>query len=177
MLKKSVTYFGLPTFILFLLTIFPSTSLYAQLAETPWPMFRHDLQHTGRSPYGSIQKPIVKWTFQTQGPITCSPAIGEDGTIYFGSKDKKFYAVTRKGKLKWAFETQGEVESSPAIRKDGTILFGSWDSHLYALNPDSSIHWKYKSEGGIISSPAIAPDGTIYFGSWDKKLHAITPGR
>src|SRR3972149_1355567 len=131
MLKKSITFFALPTFILFLLTVFLSTSLYAQLAETPWPMFRHDLQRTGRSPYISVQKPVLKWTFQAQGPVTSSPAIGEDGTIYFGSTDKKFYAVTGEGGLKWVFETQGEVESSPVIRKEGTILFGSLARYLY----------------------------------------------
>ena len=149
--------FALSTFALFLpLIIFPTPTLHAQLADTPWPMFRHDMQHTGRSPYLSIQKPVLKWTFQTQGAIASSPAIGKDGTIYFGSGDKKLYAITRSGKQKWAFETQREVDSSPAIRKDGTILFGSWDSHLYALNPDGSILWKYKSDGGIISSPVIA---------------------
>ena len=83
MFKKYMKFFA-P--LIFIFTISPSTVLYAQLAETPWPMFRHDLQHTGRSPYGSIQKPIVKWTFQTQGPVTSSPAIGEDGTIYLDRK-------------------------------------------------------------------------------------------
>src|SRR5574340_858584 len=107
MLKKYATIFASLIFFLLLLSVSLSTILYAQLADTPWPMFRHDLQHTGRSPYVSIQKPILKWAFQTQGAITSSPAIGKDGTIYFGSKDKKLYALTRDGKLKWAFETQG----------------------------------------------------------------------
>src|SRR3972149_9140724 len=93
MIKNIFLLFSPPVSILFFLTLSLSAPLNAQLAETPWPMFRHDLQHTGRSQYGSIQKPIVKWTFQTQCPVTSSPAIGEDGTIYFGSKDKKFYAI------------------------------------------------------------------------------------
>src|SRR5574337_519147 len=126
MVKKYIKVFALPISFLFFLIIPLSTTLYAQLADTPWPMFRHDLQHTGRSPYVSVQKPVLKWTFQTEGPITSSPAIGDDGTIYVGSKDKKLYAINRNGNLKWTFETQGEVDSSPAIRKDGTILFGSW---------------------------------------------------
>ena len=71
--------------------LFLPAILFAQTADTPWPMFRHDLQHTGRSPYVSAQKPTIKWTFKTEGPVTTSPAIGSDGTIYFGSKDKKSY--------------------------------------------------------------------------------------
>ncbi|MEK6558689.1 MAG: PQQ-binding-like beta-propeller repeat protein, partial [Planctomycetota bacterium] len=141
MLKKYSMFFA-PLIIAFILpSIFNTTSLFAQLADSPWPMFRHDIQHTGRSPYPSVQKPAVKWIFQTDGPVTSSPAIGEDGTIYFGSKDKKLYAITRNGELKWAFETQGEVESSPAIKKDGAIFFGSWDNYLYALNSDGSVRW------------------------------------
>ena len=122
MLKKFIQYISPAAFFFCLPACYLSTTLYAQLADSPWPMFRHDLQHTGRSHSVSIQKPALKWTFQAQGPITSSPAIGEDGVIYVGSTDKKLYAITRDGRLKWAFETQGEVESSPAIRKDGTIF-------------------------------------------------------
>src|SRR5574337_1081606 len=167
MLKKYRLFFILHIFSFSLPAFYSSTNLYAQIADSPWPMFRHDLRHTGKSPSISVQKPSLKWSFQTNGPVTSSPAIGADGTIYFGSQDKKLYAITRDGKLKWTFETQGEIESSPAVRKDGTILFGSWDSHLYALKPDGTLLWKYKSEGGIISSPAIGNDNTIYVGSWD----------
>ncbi|MEM2089043.1 MAG: PQQ-binding-like beta-propeller repeat protein, partial [Thermoproteota archaeon] len=55
------------------------------LADTPWPMFMHDLQHTGRSPYLGAQTNNTRWRFQTGGWIVSSPAIGYDGTIYVGS--------------------------------------------------------------------------------------------
>ena len=61
--------------------LFLPAILFAQTADTRIPMFRHDLQHTGRSPYVSAQKPTIKWTFKTEGPVTTSPAIGSDGTI------------------------------------------------------------------------------------------------
>ena len=117
MLKKYITVFCSTDIYSFLLTISPSTVLYAQLAETPWPMFRHDLQHTGRSPYGSIQKPIVKWTFQTQGPVTSSPAIGEDGTIYFGSKDKKSTLSLEKANLSGLLKHKGRLNRHPPSEK------------------------------------------------------------
>ena len=68
-----------------------------------------------------------------------APAIAANGTIYFGSHDKNFYAVTPGGKLRWKFPTQSQVISSPAINSDGTVYFSSTDGNLYALNPDGSI--------------------------------------
>lgn len=41
------------------------------LQDSPWPMFRHDVRHTGRSEYDA-SKIIVKK----------NEAIGKDGTIY-----------------------------------------------------------------------------------------------
>ena len=36
---------------------------------------------------------VKKWEFETEGWVTSSPAIGADGTVYFGSWDGIFYAV------------------------------------------------------------------------------------
>ncbi len=36
------------------LFIFPA---YSQLADTPWPMFRHDTMHTGLSEYAGSSSP------------------------------------------------------------------------------------------------------------------------
>ena len=63
------------------------------LADSPWPMFRHDPQHTGRSPYSGPTTPELRWSYTTGAMIESSPAIGADGTIYVGSSDSKLYAV------------------------------------------------------------------------------------
>ena len=41
----------------------------AQLADSAWPMFCHDAQHTGRSPYSGPEMPELKWRYATGGPI------------------------------------------------------------------------------------------------------------
>jgi len=46
------------------------------LAETAWPMFHHDLQHTGRSVYEGPMQPGLKWRYETGGMVISSPAIG-----------------------------------------------------------------------------------------------------
>src|SRR5436190_8307003 len=41
------------------------------------------------------------WPFPTGNEVNSSPAIGVDGTIYFGSSDGRLYAVQTNGTPKW----------------------------------------------------------------------------
>ena len=146
------------------------------LANTPWPMFHYDLQHTGRSPYAGPSAPALKWSYATGASIYSSPAIGADGAIYVGSEDNKLYALNPNGALKWTYATGGLVQSSPAIGADGAIYVGSYDGKLYALNTNGTLRWTYATGSHIDwSSPAIGADGTIYVGSNDTKLYALNP--
>jgi hypothetical protein len=78
--KKPVVSFGiLVTSMCILLLVLPAS---AQLADTLWPMFHHDLNHTRRSPYLGAPTGVEKWNFTSGGEILSSPAIGSDGTIY-----------------------------------------------------------------------------------------------
>ncbi len=65
----------------------------AQLTNAPWPMFHHDLNHTGRSPYTGPGEVNVKWSYSTGNWVESSPAVASDGTIYIGSDDGKLYAL------------------------------------------------------------------------------------
>jgi len=116
-----------------------------------------------------------KWEFALDDVVFSSPALAEDGTVYFGSEDHRLYALGPKGKKKWTFTTGGRVTSSPAIGRDGTVYVGSGDKKLYAVSADGKKEWAFKTGDRIISSPAIASDGTIYIGSDDHKLYAIDP--
>jgi outer membrane protein assembly factor BamB len=116
-----------------------------------------------------------KWNYTTGSLIFSAPAIGNDGTLYFGSNDGNLYALNSNGILKWAYTTAGSIYSYPAIGSDGTIYFGSIDNKLYALNPNGTKKWSYTTGNNIYSSPAIGSDGTIYIGSVDNKLYAINP--
>jgi len=116
----------------------------------------------------------LKWKYDVEEIYThSSPAIGSDGTIYFGGWDK-LYALNPNGTKKWEFITDSDIESSPSIGLDGTIYFGCWDK-LYALNPNGTKKWEFITGDDIESSPAIGSDGTIYFGSWDQNFYALNP--
>lgn len=65
--------------------------------------------------------------------VSSSPAIGRDGTLYFGSNNKNVYAVNPDGTFKWEYNTGNIVESSPGIGPDGTLYVGGWGSKVFAL--------------------------------------------
>lgn len=70
----------------------------AQLASSPWPMFHHDLAHTGVSEYNTNgNNGALEWKFSTGGAVYSSPAIAADGTIYIGSNDGNVYAINPDG--------------------------------------------------------------------------------
>jgi outer membrane protein assembly factor BamB len=187
--------------------------------DSAWPMYCHDTQHTGRSPYSTADNlGIEKWRFRTNGwavssPVIdnqgiiyigaselyavypngtvkwiydidgwiewCCPAIDENGTLYVGTVSSiasYLYAIhSNNGSLKWKYNTGDHIYSSPAIGEDGTIYFGCEDYNIYALYQNGTLRWKYKTGSFVQSSPAIGDDGTIYCGSHDGNLYALYP--
>jgi outer membrane protein assembly factor BamB len=125
----------------------------------------------------------IRWSYTTGGLVLSSAAVGADGTLYFGSQDRRLYAI-RPGatpgttSLKWSFLTGDWVDAAPAVATDGTVYAASWDGKLYALRDDQSRVtklWEYTLGAYAFSSPAIGASGTIYVGSGDSNLYAINP--
>lgn len=142
---------------------------FNSLSEGPWPSFGRDQKNTGLSPYESGHVDgSIDWIHESGDWIWSSPAIGSNGTLYFGSNDNNLYAVdTEDGSEEWVFKAAGEIYSSPAISDDGTIYFGSSDNNLYALDPNGTEKWRFSTSGRVHSSPTIDDEGNIYFASYD----------
>ena len=121
-----------------------------------------------------------KWKYRASALIWSTPAIAEDGTIYFGTWGSipYFNAVTPNGKQKWLFAA-GAASYSPAIAPDGTIYVGteniSGKGPVYALTPNGTQKWVYITGYTVMGCPAIGNDGTIYIGSGDYYLYALYP--
>ncbi|MFC1932660.1 PQQ-binding-like beta-propeller repeat protein [Chloroflexota bacterium] len=138
-----------------------------------WAMFRHDLGHSGTTDSsGALPKGTIQWVFSTGALIHSSPAVA-DGTIYFGSRDYKLYALdAATGAKLWEHKAGSWVESSPAI-VNGVVYFGSNDGNLYALDAYSGEKlWDFKTPYPVVSSPAVA-DGIVYFGADDYYIYAL----
>ncbi len=54
-----------------------------------WPMFRHDLNHTGYSTSTAPNTNETPWTFTTGGGVFSSPAV-VGGLVYVGSDEIMF---------------------------------------------------------------------------------------
>jgi outer membrane protein assembly factor BamB len=158
------------------------------VAPTAWPKYRHDLQQTGRSPFGTnAGAGVQQWKFMTGGAVRSSAAIGEGGVLYVGSEDGTLYAINSDGTQRWKASTGGPVPSSPAVRGDGMVFVGSYDGSLYAVQADGTIQWKLPLLGviagihgltkglPIVSSPTIGAGDVVYIGSQDTDLFAVNP--
>ncbi len=125
------------------------------------------------------------WQAATADAVTCSPAVGPDGTVYVGSNDNSLYAFDTGGNLKWSHAAGGAFDtSSAAIAPDGTIYAGNADGNVYAFNPDGTLKWTYAVpapsvasglNNGLSSSPALALDGTLYLHDNDALVYALNP--
>jgi len=85
-----------------------------------------------------------KWEFNTGSPIRSTPAIGDNGCIYFGNDNGTVYALDSEGNLKWKLELGSRIFSSPVISRDGILYLAGWDDLLYAIQT---------SAGGLAASP------------------------
>ena len=158
---------------IWLYRLYPAPCPDCGLANSTWPIYRHDLQRTGRSSLNGPTQPIVKWEYTVGGFDSSAPAMGADGTIYVGLGTYLF-ALSPTGSSIWSFPTGGVVRA-PLVAEDGTIYVGSTDGKLYAINPNGTQKWAYATGGWIGDSPALASDGTIYIGSSDTFFYAINP--
>jgi len=124
------------------------------------------------------------WQATTADAVTCSPAVGPDGTVYVGSNDNSLYAIGTNGAVKWSY-TAGAIfdTSSAAVGADGTVYAGCTDGKVYALSPSGALKWSYtiptpsdpSLDNSLDSSPALAPDGTVYIHADDGNLYALSP--
>ncbi len=149
-----------------------SDSFKAQSTVDWWPMFRHDLSHTGYSTSWAPSTNRTLWNYPTSGAVESSPAVS-DGMVFVGSYDNTVYALNYStGELAWTYTTGGAVASSPAV-SDGMVFVGSYDNSVYALSATTgALIWSYPTNDWVVSSPAVA-DGKVFVGSYDTKIYAF----
>jgi outer membrane protein assembly factor BamB len=158
----------------------------ALLAESPWPKYRRDALHTGRSPHAGPTSGRLKWTFSTgkrdaEGGIETDPVLGLDGTVYFGGKNGVLYAIReRRGlfstgpEVVWAYRVGPGIQSSPLLAGDGTVYLGDEKGTLHSIRPPASGEWgaalwTFATQGNTLRGEYRGQDcrGTIEGGSFE----------
>jgi len=138
-----------------------------------WPMFHHDLTHTGYSTSTAPTTNQTPWNYRTGSWVASSPAVVDD-VIYVGSGDNNVYALNATtGRKVWNYTTGNCVQwSSPAV-VGGVVYVGSTDNKIYALNAATGTTvWNYATGGAVWSSPAVV-GGVVYVGSNDGNVYAL----
>ena len=154
--------------------------VYATASAAAWPMYQHDAQHTGQSPYVGPSTSDIKWTMI--GSFAAGTAVGSDGTIYAASGGayggNNALAITPDGTIKHSFPGVNLCCASPAIGPGGTVYFSGGGYSPFsiggttALNPDFTLGWN-NPMGICCGSMTIGPDATVYIG--DGSVVAVNP--
>ncbi len=140
-----------------------------------WPMFHHDLEHTGYSTSKAPNTNNVVWQYNI-GYTESSPAI-VDGKLYIGSgaESEKVYCLNAStGSHIWNYSINwGAGMSSPAVI-DGRVYIGSNDWNVYCLDAENGSYiWSFFAGGSLGTSPSVA-DGKVYIGCCDRgKLYCL----
>jgi parallel beta-helix repeat protein len=142
--------------------------------QYPWPMFHHNIKHTGytESPAPNTNKTM--WSYTTGGYVESSPAVAY-GMVFVGSNDGDVYALDQyTGALVWNYTTGAgtAVYSSPAVAY-GNVYVASFDHKVYCLNAATGAHIWNRTTGGVMRSSPTVADGRVYVGSDDAKVYCF----
>ncbi len=125
------------------------------------------------------------WDFTTSSLVFASPAVGLDGTIYFGSSDGFMYALNPDGTLKWEVDIGGELDSSPAIDINGNLYFGTTSGNVVALDLDGNELWSFEvpdeagallRDTGFTASPMLTSEGDLVIGCQNFFIYCLDTG-
>lgn len=122
-----------------------------------------------------------RWQADFSAPVSSSPAVGLDGTIYVPTWDDApnpkaaepgLHALRSDGSRRWYFPIAAGAHSSPSVAADGSVFFAGRDGYAYALNPDGTRRWRFELGTPWGMPPVLAADGRIYVSS-GLKLSAL----
>lgn len=169
MSNNLIVRFTIVAFLVIVLTFVLSAKAQAPengIADTPWPMYQHDPQHTGRSPFlGPTLQPLLLWTAQlpkctgSNGGIS----IAKDGSLLLslGGCLHRFDPITRE--RKWTFSGDTSL-SVPLVAADNNIYWG-FGMIFAQISPNGEMNWEVNLDPNWVfgSSPAFGPDNNLYF--------------
>lgn len=116
-----------------------------------------------------LMDPLPWWIPRIPWPVSASPAIGQDGTVYIGSDHSRVQAFhPATGAQSWSFSTGAEIRSPLAIGPDGTIYVGTRNGKVFAINKNGTQRWSYTLPTlwpfrDVRTAPAIDLQGNVYF--------------
>jgi outer membrane protein assembly factor BamB len=119
----------------------------------------------------------TEWQRSLPTPLSASPALGPDGSLYVGGINGTFYAMNPDGSTRWRF-TPDEPNSfrlgGVALDEGKGVLYtGGTAETIYALNIQTGQEvWRFQARAPIDSAPIIGKE-QIYVLALDQTLYAL----
>ena len=138
-----------------------------------WPMFQHDLTHTGYSTSWAPSTNETLWTY-TLGTRTNGkqPTIA-DGRVYFGAFDGIYCLDATTSAFLWSYIISGTwlgIFSAPAVA-DGRVYTGCNDGRVYCFNAvTGALIWNTAVLTNYFPSHPVVDSGRVYIGGADNLL-------
>jgi outer membrane protein assembly factor BamB len=115
---------------------------------------------------------VIVWTFDPGSSTSsggASPALGVDGTVYFGTQDGRLLAVDRFGSLLWTYVAAHPIQAAPLIDVDGNLYFRDSLGNLHSVDAGGQCRYVRRQadslSSGVDSAPSMDADGNLYFGT------------
>jgi len=116
------------------------------------------------------------WRRLLGAPVTSSPAITPDGTVYIGSDDACLYAldIGSGSNVYSPFEADDFITSSPVVDASNTVYFSTDAGTVYAVR-DGVQRWMTTLPFGenMSATACLAPDSTLLVNTDDGSLYAL----
>jgi hypothetical protein len=142
--------------------------IWPSLKNSPWPMYRHDPQLTGRSAHSGPKKGIIAGTLPA-GDDMAGIVIDNDSIVYVhssslpGSGYKNLTVYKYNGVKIWdkEFHLYSDTYTSPILTSLGFLYFSNIHT-VASINFDSTTKWKTEIRNVYMYSPTIDKTGNLY---------------
>lgn len=125
------------------------------------------------------ERPKILWQIDIRPIWGSAPAVGSDGTIYFGDQETNLCAVAHDGSLRWKARLPPRTSVlarylwSPSVGPSKDIYVTSSVGELFAFSPTGPMRWFVDTGVTHGTLVAFAVEGAIYVGSTNGQLHAF----
>ncbi len=149
---------------------------WPSLANSPWPVWHHDMQATGRT---NVAGPlnISNVNYLNVGIMYGDIVSDEFGTIYYQHDlPSKLAAMNLKGSFLWNINNGHEPSTAPTILSNKKIVVANDNDSTYCLNFDTSIKWTYVNNSTNYSKAiSVDKNGNVYFVENNQSLVVLSP--
>ena len=158
---------------------YPLVHPWRERVESPWPMFQHDPQHTGRSPFvgPKSEEPEARVLVEGEGDndYFLPPVIGSDGTLYLGARITKggltkegLFAINPDGTEKWFYGISNPHGTPALFQAENIVYILSYGTEFGGISAvdtmTGNLRWR-KSFATLYGAqnPVIGENGILYF--------------